>query len=281
MNFSLVSRRKLYSSHLSFITISLFMIYPLVWWIGASFKSNVELLSPSIFPKVWQWKNYTEGWHAIPKFTFSHFYMNSFMLMFAIIIATVAACSLAAFAFARLDFPLRNFWFGILLITLMIPDQVILVPQYVLFNWLDWINTYLPLIVPKMLAADAFFVFLLVQFIRGISRELDESAKIDGCSWFGIYYKIVLPLTKPALVTVVIYSFIWNWNSFFSNLIYLNSVSKYTVILALRLFIDTQSSLPWGQLLAMSLISIIPPTIIFFLAQKQFVEGIATTGIKG
>ncbi len=281
MNFPLAWRQNAWLHHLIFTVIGLLMIYPLVWWIGASFKSNVELLSPSMFPKVWQWENYTAGWVAIPKYTFTHFYVNSFVLVFAKIICTIVSCSLTAFAFARLDFPLRNFWFGLLLITLMIPDQVILVPQYVLFNWLGWINSYLPLVVPKMLAVDAFFVFLLVQFIRGISRELDESAKIDGCSWFSIYYKIILPLTKPALVTVFIYSFIWNWNSFFSNLIYLNSVGKYTVILALRLFIDTQGSMPWGQLLAMSLISIIPPTIVFFLAQKHFVEGIATTGIKG
>jgi ABC-type glycerol-3-phosphate transport system permease component len=273
--------KKPIGKHLLLTAVGLLMIYPLVWWIGASFKSNADMLIPGLFPKHWLFRNYSDGWVAIPRYTFTHFYLNSLELMIGILATTLISCSLAAFSFARLDFPLRKFWFSILLITLMLPGQVIVVPQYILFSNLGWINSYLPLVIPHLLASDTFFVFLLIQFIRALPRELDESARIDGCTWFGIFYRIILPLTKPALVTVTIYCFIWNWDNFFGQLIYLNSVDKYTVVLALRMFIDTQSNLPWGQLLAMSLLSVIPSTIIFFLAQKQFVEGIATTGIKG
>lgn len=268
-------------THLILVAVSLVMLYPLFWWIGASFKTNDDFLSPALFPPKWVWSNYTEGWFAIPLYSFTDFYINSFKLIFLIVLTTLISCSLAAFAFARINFPLRNFWFIILMVTLMLPGQVVLVPQFVLFNSLGWISTYLPLIIPHLLARDTFFVFLLIQFIRGIPKELDESAKIDGSSWFGIYWKLILPLIKPALVTVAIYCFIWNWDDFFGQLIYLNSVDKYTVVLALRMFIDSQGNLPWGQLLAMGLLSIMPATIVFFLAQRQFVEGVATTGLKG
>jgi multiple sugar transport system permease protein len=153
-----------------------------------------------------------------------------------------------------------------------------------LFNKLNWVNTYLPFYIPHLLAGGIggpFFIYLMVQFIRSIPKELDESAKIDGCSWFGIYFRIMLPLIKPALVTVGIYCFLWNWDDFFGQLLYINSIDKYTVNLALKLFIDSQGSVPWGQLLAMSLVSIMPSVVIFFLAQRHFVEGIAAGAIKG
>jgi ABC-type glycerol-3-phosphate transport system permease component len=271
-------------SHLFLIMFSAVMIYPLLWWIGAAFKSNDEMSSPSLFPTEWLWSNFTEGWVALPKYSFTHFYINTFELILGVIITSVLSCSLVAFGFARLDFPLRNFWFSLLMITLMLPTQVTLVPQYIMFNAFGWINTYLPFYVPHALAGGVggpFFIFLLVQFIRGIPKELDESAKMDGCTWFGIYWRIILPLTKPSLVTVTIYCFLWNWDDFFGHLLYINSVDKYTVGLALKLFVDSQSKLPWGQLLAMSLVSIIPCIIVFFLAQRHFVEGIASGAVKG
>ncbi|MGO4270735.1 carbohydrate ABC transporter permease, partial [Paenibacillus sp. TAF58] len=190
-----------------------------------------------------------------------------------------------AFALARLDFPLRKLWLGILLVTMMLPGQVTLIPQYSMFHSMKMVNTYLPFIIPHSLAGGiggSFFVYLLVQFMRGIPRELDESAKMDGCSWFGIYLRIMLPLIRPAMVTTALYCFLWNWDDFFGHLIYINSVSKYTVGLAIKLFVDTQSGDgSWGQLLAMSLVSIVPSTIFFFAVQKQFVEGIAAGALKG
>lgn len=259
------------------------MVYPVIWWIGASLKSNEELSSLSLLPKVPQWSNFVDGWHAVPGYTFTHFYLNTFQLELAVLITTLISCSLAAFGFARLDFPLKKFWFSILMLTIMLPGQVLIIPQYAMFHQFGWVNTYLPFIVPHALAAgagSAFFVFMLIQFFRGIPRELDEAAKIDGCSWFGIFWRVMLPLIKPAMVTVAIFCFLWNWDDFLGHLLYINSVDKYTVGLALRMINDSQSSLEWGQLLAMSLVSIVPATIIFTVAQKHFVEGIATTGLK-
>jgi ABC-type glycerol-3-phosphate transport system permease component len=278
------SLRKQAWRHISLTIASVIMIYPVIWWIGASFKSNEELRSPNIFPAKFMWSNFTEGWYAIPGRTFTDFYMNTFQLELGILFTTIISCSLVAFGFARLDFPLKNFWFALLMLTLMLPGQVTIIPQYALFHSFGWVNTYLPFYVPHALAAGtggSFFVFLLVQFIRGIPRELDESAKIDGCSWFGIYWRIIMPLAKPALVTVLIYCFLWNWDDFFGHLLYINSVDKYTISLALRMFNDSQSAQAWGQLLAMGLVSVIPSALLFFFAQKHFVEGIATTGIKG
>ena len=271
-------------NHLFLLLASIIMIYPVFWWIGAAFKSNEEMSSPGIFPKTWLWSNFTDGWNSVPNFSFTHFYGNTFTLIAGVLFTTVISTSLVAFAFARLDFPLRKLWFGILMVTLMLPQQVTIVPQYVMFNKLNWVNTYLPFYIPHILAAGVggpFFIYLIIQFIRGLPRDLDEAAKIDGCSWFGIYWRIVLPLTKPALVTVAIYCFLWTWDDFFGQLIYINTVDKYTINLALKLFIDSQGSIPWGQLLAMSLVSILPAVTIFFLAQKQFVEGVASGAVKG
>ncbi|MFD2611415.1 carbohydrate ABC transporter permease [Paenibacillus gansuensis] len=267
-------------THAILIAFSLMMIYPVLWWVFASFKTTEDLTRASLLPAVWVWENYPNGWNALPTYTFTYFYLNSLKVNIAGTVLHVAAASLVAFGFARLTFPLKNFWFSILLLTIMLPHQVTLIPQYAMFHSFGWINTYLPLVVPAAMGG-AFFIFLIVQFIRSIPKELDESAKIDGCSWFGIYWRIIMPLTKPALVSATIFSFIWGWEDYFGPLIYLNSVDKYTIPLALRMFIDTQSAVAWGQLLAMSLLSIVPPVLIFFLAQKHFVEGIATTGLKG
>jgi len=270
--------------HIFMILFSLVMVYPVLWWIGAALKDNTEMSSPNIFPAVPMWSNFSKGWKSVPGHTFTDFYINTFGLEIAVLIVTLISCTLVAFGFGRLDFPLKNFWFSLLMLTIMMPGQVLIIPQYSLFYNLGWVNTYLPFIVPHLLATGAggtFFVFLLIQFVRGIPRELDESAKIDGCSWFGIYWRIVMPLTKPAIVTVMIFCFLWNWDDFLGHLLYINSVDKYTVGLALRMINDSQSAQEWGQLLAMSLVSIMPATLVFMFLQKHFVEGIATTGIKG
>lgn len=269
--------------HAFMIIFSVIMIYPVVWWIGASLKSNEELSSPGLFPSVLKWSNFKDGWHSIPGHAFTDFYINTFGLELGVLLTTLFSCTLVAFGFARLDFPLKSFWFSLLMLTLMLPGQVLIIPQYAMFHQLGWVNTYLPFFVPHLLATGAggtFFVFLLVQFIRGVPRELDESAKIDGCSWFGIYWRIVMPLTKPAIVTVMIFCFLWNWDDFLGHLLYINSVDKYTVGLALKMINDSQSGMQWGQVLAMSLLSIVPATIVFAFAQKQLVEGVATTGLK-
>jgi ABC-type glycerol-3-phosphate transport system permease component len=262
------------------IALSLLMLYPVFWWIGASLKTTAEMSLPTIWPKSPTWGNYTNGWTFSTGFSFTTFFANTLMMEFWNVLGAIVTSSLVAYGFGRLQFKLRGFWFSILLLTMMLPGQVTTVPQYIIYNNFGLVNSYIPLILPHFLGGGAFFVFLLVQFIRGIPRDLDEAAKIDGASVYAIFYRVILPLIKPALVTVAIFTFIWSWDDFFGQVLYLSSTEKYTVGLALRMFID-QFEIQWGQLLAMSLLSVLPSVIVFFLAQKHFVEGIATTGIKG
>ncbi|MDQ0059183.1 carbohydrate ABC transporter permease [Paenibacillus harenae] len=268
------------ASHLLLIVFSLLMLYPVIWWIGASLKTTAEMSSPSIWPSTPMWENYTEGWKFSPEFTFGRFFGNTLIMEFWNVIGGVLTSAIVAYGFARLNFKFRGALFSILLLTMMLPGQVTIVPQYILYNKLQLMDSYIPLILPHFFGGGAFFIFLLVQFIRGLPRELDEAAKIDGASVYGIFYRIVLPLIKPALVTVAIFTFIWSWDDFFAQVLYLNSVGNFTVSLALRMYVD-QFEIQWGKLLAMSLLSVLPSVVLFFFAQKHFVEGIATTGLKG
>ncbi|MCA0754338.1 carbohydrate ABC transporter permease [Paenibacillus sp. N4] len=268
------------TSHFSLSAFSFIMLYPVIWWVGASLKKAEELSLPTIWPKTPMWENYSNGWHFSADYTFAHFFGNTLLMELGNVLGGVATAAIVAYGFGRLNFKLRGFWFSILLLTMMLPGQVTVVPQYILFNKLGFVDSYVPLVLPHFFGGGAFFIFLLVQFIRSIPRDLDEAATIDGASVYGIFWRVVLPLLKPALVTVGIFTFIWSWDDFFAQVLYLSSVDKFTVGLALRMFID-QFDIQWGQLLAMSLLSILPSVLIFFLAQKHFVEGIATTGLKG
>ncbi|MBN2982435.1 MULTISPECIES: carbohydrate ABC transporter permease [Cohnella] len=256
------------------------MIYPVVWLFGNSIKSNEDFIGGGLFPNHFVWENYALGWNAIPGYTFAHFFWNSFFIGGLSVVGTVVSSSVVAYGFARLNFPLKNMWFAILMLTLMLPTQVTLVPQYILFKHLGWIGTTLPLVVPHFVAASPFFVFLIIQFIRGLPRDLDESAKIDGCSVVGIGVRILLPLCAPALVTTALFCFIWSWDDFLAQTIYLTDTAKFTVPLALRLFMDNSSEITWGPMFAMSVLGIVPSFVLFAMAQKHFVEGIATTGLK-
>lgn len=272
------------SKHIFLILFSIFMCYPLFWLLMGSFKANDEIFSvASILPSVWKWDNYKIGWNAIPRYSFGLFFLNSFKVVGLIVIGTLFSTSLAAYPFARLEFPFKRILFTILLGTLMMPMQILLIPRYVLFSNLGWTNSYLPLTVPAFAAqaGGAFFIFLLVQFLRGIPKELDEAAIIDGCGHFRVFWNILLPNCKPALFTVALFSFMWSWNDFLNQLIYINSVNKFTVSLGLRLFLDNAASVNWGALFAMSLLSITPLMVLYFSAQRFFVEGIASSGVKG
>jgi ABC-type glycerol-3-phosphate transport system permease component len=274
------SLRSKLTSHLYLTLFSVLMLYPVIWWAGASLKKTEELSLPTIWPSTPMWSNYWDGWHFSSEYTFAHFFGNTLLMELGNVIGGVATAAIVAYGFGRLNFKLRGFWFSILLLTMMLPGQVTVVPQYILFNKLGFVDSYVPLVLPHFFGGGAFFIFLLVQFIRGIPKNLDEAATIDGASVYGIFLRVILPLLKPALVTVAIFTFIWSWDDFFAQVLYLSSVDKFTVGLALRMFID-QFDIQWGQLLAMSLLSIFPSVIIFFFAQKHFVEGIATTGLKG
>ncbi|WP_421359731.1 carbohydrate ABC transporter permease [Agrobacterium rosae] len=266
--------------HLVLIAASIAMMYPILWMISGSFRPQDELFgSSSLIPSALDLGGYIRGWTGL-QVSFGKFFRNSFFIAVLATIGNVAGCSLAAFAFARLRFGGRNFWFALMLGTLMLPYHVVLIPQYILFLEMGWVNTSLPLIVPKYLATDAFFIFLMVQFFRGIPRELDEAAVMDGCSPFRIYWKIMLPLSSPVLATAAIFSFIWTWDDFFGPLIYLNDINTYTVQLGLRSFVDSTGSSDWTALFAMSNLSLVPVFLFFLFFQRLLIEGIATTGMK-
>ncbi|KQN78441.1 MULTISPECIES: carbohydrate ABC transporter permease [unclassified Devosia] len=267
-------------SHALLIGASILMLYPLLWMLAASFRPENEIFtSASLIPSSWSIDAYFRGWNGL-RTSFSVFFTNSFIISILSVIGNVFACSLAAFAFSRLEFRGRKIWFALMLMTLMLPYQVTLIPQYVLFRQLGWVDTFLPLVVPKFLAADAFFIFLMVQFFRGIPKELDEAAMMDGAGPWRIYWKIMLPLSTPVLATAAIFTFIWTWDDFFGPLIYLNKMSDYTVMLGLRTFTDSTGTSDYGGLFAMSVLSLVPIFLFFLIFQRLLIEGIATTGMK-
>ena len=266
--------------HALLIGAAIIMLYPLLWMAASAFKPESAIFTDlSIIPHSLDIKNFREGWTAL-QVPFSRYYWNSFLIALLVVIGNVLSCSLTAYAFARLEFKWRGALFAIMLGTLMLPYHVTLIPQYVLFLKLGWVDTILPLVVPKFLAADAFFIFLMVQFFRGIPRELDEAAQMDGCSPWRIYLKIIMPLSLPVMATAAIFSFLWTWNDFFGPLIYLNDSANYTVPLALRSFVDATGTSAWGQLFAMSVLAILPIFLVFLIFQRLIIEGVAMSGMK-
>ena len=266
--------------HVVMILASIVMIYPLLWMVVSSLRPNDEIFrNPSLLPISLDFSNYERGWESLAQ-PFSHYLINSTLLVLGCVIGNLIACSLTAYAFARLKFWGRNIAFAVMLMTLMLPIHVVIVPQYIIFSQTGWVNTMLPLILPKFLATDAFFVFLMVQFIRGIPQELDEAARIDGCGHFRIFFQVILPLMLPALATTTIFTFMWMWNDFFGSLIYLATPENFTVPLALKSFLDTQGSSDWGAMFAMSVVSLIPLFLVFLFGQRFLIKGFATTGIK-
>lgn len=266
--------------HVFLILTSLVMVYPLIWMVSSSLKPDNQIFGDIVlWPSEFRWENYTNGWNAMTV-SFTQFFLNSTVVTVLSVIGNVISCSFAAYAFARLEFTGKNIWFALMMGTLMIPYHVVLIPQYILFLKAGWVDTYLPLIVPRFLAGDAFFIFLMVQFFRQLPRELDEAAMIDGCNPFKIYWAIILPLSIPAMATAAIFSFIWTWEDFLGPLVYLNDMKDYTVPLALRSFIAQDSVSAYGQLFAMSILSILPIILFFVIFQRLIIRGIAMSGLK-
>lgn len=269
--------------HLLVAGFSLIMIYPLVWMVMSSFKetSTIFTTATNLIPEKFTLQNYVNGWKGFAKVSFSVFFKNSLFISVLATIGTLCSSAIVAFGFARCKFPGKKLLFAAMLASMMLPAQVLMIPQYLWYQKLNWVNTYLPLIVPYCFAVQGFFVYMMTNFIEGIPTELDESAKIDGCSYYGIFLRIILPLLKPALITGCIFSFIWRWDDFLGSLLYINSTEKYPVSLALKLFSDPGSSSDYGAMFAMATLSILPAVLIFLFLQKYLVEGIATSGIKG
>ena len=246
------------------VIVGVVMLFPVFWMLLACFKTNNEIFgSLKLLPSSWSFEAFAKGWETTGTFTYARYFSN-----------------LVAYGFARFDFKGKNILFMILIATLMLPNSVIIIPRYALFNKLHWLDSYMTFWMPALFACYPFFVFMMVQFLRGIPRDLDESAYMDGCSSMRCFVQILLPLLKPALFSASLFQFLWTWNDFFNTNIYINSNSKFPLSLALRMSIDTTSSIQWNQVMAMGLVSILPLIILFFAGQRYFVEGIATTGMK-
>lgn len=262
--------------------VGVVMLYPILWLVGASFKTNAEIFTEIGFiPSSLDFGAYLSGWKTTSEYTFATYFLNSFLITIPRIVVTVISCVLVAYAFARFEFWGKKLLFSIMVATVMLPHIILRIPQYLMFKEFGWLDGYLPLIVPSAFATDTFFVFMLVQFLRGIPRDMEEAAQIDGCNALQLLVYIIVPLLKPAIVSVVVFQFIWTMNDFMGPLIYLSSVEKYPVSLALKMVLGATEEVEWGSAIAISVVALLPSVAVFFAAQKYFVEGATSSGIKG
>ena len=269
--------------HVVILLIGLIMVYPLVWMVMSSFKETNTIFTTagSLLPEHFTLDNYINGWKGFAKITFATFFKNSILISVLATFGTILSSAVVAYGFARFKFRGRGILFAAMLLSMMLPAQVLMIPQYLWYQKLGWVGSYLPLIIPYFFATQGFFVYLMSNCISGIPVELDEAAKIDGCSYWGIFIRVIVPLIKPAVVTGCIFSFMWRWDDFLSALLYVNKTAMYPVSLALKLFCDPGSSSDYGAMFAMASLSILPSVLIFIFFQKYLVEGISTSGLKG
>lgn len=278
-------KRKAVSKALTYAVIALLgvaLIFPIVYMFLASFKTNAEIFgSTRILPEQFTFDYYVKGWAGNGQYDYWVFFKNTFLLVIPVVLLTVVSCTIVAYGFARFNFKSKKLLFTILLATLMLPNTVIIIPRYMLFNKFGWIDTYLPFYVPALLGCYPFFIYQMVQFMRSIPRDLDEAAYIDGCGTFRTLVTILMPLLKPAMFSAGLLQFTWTYNNYFDTLIYINSTSKYPVSLAMRMTLDAESVVEWGKVMAMACVVVLPLVVLFFSAQKYFVEGITAGGVKG
>lgn len=262
--------------------VAIIMLYPIIWLVGASFKQNNEIFtSIGFIPKKLDFQAYIDGWNTKGDYTFTLYFINTFKYVIPKILFTLFSATITAYGFARFDFPFKKMMFSLLMATMFLPQVVTRIPLYLFWKNLGLLDSYVPLIANSVFAQEPFFVFMMIQFLRSIPRDLDEAATIDGCGEFGILWRILVPALKPALTSVVIFQFVWTFSDFLGPLIYITSQDKFPVSLALKLNIDPSTNTPWNQVFAMSLISLLPAIILFFSAQKYFVDGVTSSGIKG
>jgi multiple sugar transport system permease protein len=258
------------------------MLYPLLWVAVSSFKPADQIFTnvTSLIPRSFTLDNYVQGWAGFGGISFTTFFRNSLIYSGFGTLLTVCGSAVTAYGFARLRFVGQRFWFTMMIMTLMLPVQVQVIPEYILFAKLGWLNTFWPLLLPRI-GGQAFFIFMIMQFIRGIPRELDDAAAIDGCGEIGIFLRIIVPLITPALMTAAIFSFYYTWGDFLHPLIYLNAPQLYTISVALRTFADPSTVTNWGAIFAMSTLALVPVFLIFVFFQRYLIEGISTSGLKG
>ncbi|WP_139346653.1 carbohydrate ABC transporter permease [Sinomonas mesophila] len=268
--------------HTAALALVAVVLYPALWMITSSLKPNSEIIgNPALWSENFSLDNFVTALDGIGGVTTAQFFTNSLILAVGSVIGTVLSASVSAYAFARITFPGRSMFFGMMIATLLLPFHVVIIPQYIIFQQLGLVDTYVPLLIGKFLAADAFFVFLMVQFMRNLPRDLDEAARIDGAGHVRIFGSIMLPLMKPALISSSIFAFIWSWNDFLGPLLYLNTPEKYPLPLALRLFVDQTQSSDYGAMIAMSVLALLPVLAFFLVFQRYIVEGVSTQGLKG
>ena len=285
MNMNRKTTKKTVKTILSYLVIAvigLVLLYPILWMFFAAFKTNDEIFgSTKLLATHYSFQNFIDGWRGSGTMTYAVYFWNTFRLVIPVTLLTLVSSTLVAYGFARFNFPFKKALFSLLIATLMLLNAVIIIPRYTLFAKFGWIDTYIPFYALAALACYPFFIFMLVQFLRGIPRDLDESAYIDGCGTFRTLMQIILPLMKPSLFSAALFQFMWTYNDYFNSLIFINSGKKYTVSLALRLSLDSESVINWGKIMATSFVVVLPLILLFFMAQKYFVEGIATSGLKG
>lgn len=269
--------------HVLVCAFALLMLYPIAWMFFSSFKPTNTVFSTAgqLIPSTWTIDNYVHGFAGFSGVSFWRYLGNSLFIATTATVGTVASSAIVAYALKRLHFHGRKVLFVAMMITMMLPAQILLVPQYLWYQKLGWTNSYMPLIVPYCFAIQGFFVYLIMNFIDGIPLSLDEAAKLDGCSYYGIFFRVILPLLKPALVTSFIFSFMWRWDDFLSALMYVSDTEKYPVALALKLFSDPGSTSDYGAMFAMCCVSLIPSILIFLFFQRYLVNGVSTSGLKG
>lgn len=263
------------------LLLSVFFVLPFIWMVSTAFKTAPQCAQypPTFIPAPFTLRAFEEVFAVSPLLTYIK---NSVIIVAFNILGTLLSCSLVAFGFARFQCKEKNLWFNILLSTMMIPGFVLVIPQFSLYIQLNWVNTILPLVIPAFFATNAFAVFILRQFFMSFPRELDESARLDGCNYFGVFWRILLPNSKTVLFVVALFCFVSCWNDFFSPMIYLNDMEKYTLAVGLVMLKASQgATLDMGPMMAGALISVVPTFILYLTAQKYFVQGVVTTGLKG
>ncbi len=278
-------RREKINAYIRYIILTIVgigMLYPLLWMFSAAMKPNHEIFSSmSLIPSEWSLEGFINGWKTGTEFTFGHYIINTFMYVLPKVFFTVVSSTIVAYGFARFDIPWKPLWFGALIATILLPQSVLLIPQYLMFREMGLLDTYLPLYLPLAFATQGFFVFMLVQFLRGVPTDMEEAAMIDGCNSIQVLWHVVVPVIKPAIISVALFQFMWSVNDFLGPLIYVSSVEKYPIALALKMSIDVTEGAKWNEILAMASIAIIPSIMVFFMSQKYFVEGVSNSGIKG
>jgi ABC-type glycerol-3-phosphate transport system permease component len=265
-------------TYFGLLVATLLFLLPLFWMLNTSLKARFEVF---VYPPEWiptnpQWGNYVTALTRVP---FAQFAFNTALIAAISIVGSVLSCSITGYSFARLRFPGNKLLFGLLIATLMVPEQVTYIPLFVIYRQLGWLDTYLPLTVERFFG-NAFLIFLFRQYVMTIPRDLDEAARIDGCGTFGVFYRVLLPLLRPPMILIVVFMFLWVWNDFQKPLIYLTTYEKLTVQIGLAFF-RGQYSVEWHLLMAATLVTMLPCLVVYFLAQKHLIGGIASVGLKG